>query len=85
MDRRGRLATARAESARFPDKVAGFTDTARTQTTGGASSVGSVGAWVRNATDKLYWTNIVDLQGFGYDYRHRGLPRMYGADVTYHF
>jgi iron complex outermembrane recepter protein len=45
----------------------------------------SVGAWVRNATDKLYWTNIVDLQGFGYDYRHRGLPRMYGADVTYRF
>jgi iron complex outermembrane receptor protein len=44
-----------------------------------------VGAWIRNAGDKLYWTNVVDLQGFGYDYRHRGLPRMYGVDATYRF
>jgi iron complex outermembrane recepter protein len=45
----------------------------------------AVAGWVRNAADKLYWTNVVDLQGFGYDYRHRGLPRMYGVDATYRF
>jgi iron complex outermembrane receptor protein len=44
-----------------------------------------VSAWVRNLADKLYFTNEVDLQGLGYDYRHRGEPRMYGADVTYRF
>lgn len=44
-----------------------------------------VSAWARNLADKLYFTNEVDLQGLGYDYRHRGEPRMYGADVTYRF
>ncbi|HVS77997.1 MAG TPA: TonB-dependent receptor, partial [Steroidobacteraceae bacterium] len=44
-----------------------------------------VSTWVRNLADKLYFTNEVDLQGLGYDYRHRGEPRMYGADVTYRF
>jgi hypothetical protein len=27
----------------------------------------------------------VDVQGFGFDYRHVGIPRMYGFDADYHF
>ncbi len=45
----------------------------------------ALGLWVKNAADKFYATNIVDLQGLGYDYRHRGVPRMYGGDVSYRF
>ncbi len=45
----------------------------------------SVGLWGRNLADKFYLTNAVDVQGFGFDYRHRGLPRMYGVDASYHF
>ena len=44
-----------------------------------------VGAWGRNLADKFYLTNAVDVQGFGFDYRHRGVPRMFGADVSYRF
>ena len=44
-----------------------------------------VGAWGRNLADKFYLTNAVDVQGFGFDYRHRGVPRMFGADVSYKF
>ncbi len=44
-----------------------------------------VGAWGRNLGDKFYLTNAVDVQGFGFDYRHRGVPRMFGADVSYKF
>ena len=44
-----------------------------------------VGIWSNNVTDKFYLSNAVDLQGFGYDYRHRGVPRTYGMDVTYRF
>src|SRR5260370_13967801 len=29
-------------------------------------------------------TNAVDVQGFGFDYRHVGTPRMYGFDAHYH-
>ena len=43
------------------------------------------GIWGRNLADKLYFTNEIDFQALGYDYRHRGVPRMYGADVSYHF
>jgi len=44
-----------------------------------------VGIWGNNLADKFYLTNAVDVQGFGFDYRHRGLPRMYGIDATYRF
>jgi len=44
-----------------------------------------VGLWGNNLTDKFFLTNAVDVQGFGFDYRHRGLPRMYGLDATYRF
>ena len=44
-----------------------------------------VGAWGRNMANKFYLTNAVDVQGFGFDYRHIGSPRMYGLDAHYHF
>jgi len=44
-----------------------------------------VGLWSRNLTNKFYLTNAVDVQGFGFDYRHVGVPRMYGVDAQYHF
>ena len=44
-----------------------------------------VGVWGRNITDRFYLTNAVDVQGFGFDYRHIGTPRMFGADARYHF
>jgi iron complex outermembrane receptor protein len=44
-----------------------------------------VGIWGRNITDKFYLTNAVDVQGFGFDYRHVGIPRMFGVDAHYHF
>ncbi len=43
------------------------------------------GIWGRNLGDTFYLTNAVDVQGFGFDYRHRGSPRMMGVDVTYRF
>lgn len=43
------------------------------------------GIWGRNLANKLYFTNEIDFQALGYDYRHRGVPRMYGLDVAYHF
>jgi iron complex outermembrane recepter protein len=45
----------------------------------------SVGVWGRNLADKFYLTNAVDVQGFGFDYRHRGVPRMFGIDAGYRF
>jgi iron complex outermembrane receptor protein len=44
-----------------------------------------VGVWSRNLLNKFYLTNAVDVQGFGFDYRHIGTPRMYGVDAQYHF
>jgi iron complex outermembrane receptor protein len=44
-----------------------------------------VGIWGRNIADRFYLTNAVDVQGFGFDYRHVGTPRMYGVDAQYHF
>jgi iron complex outermembrane receptor protein len=43
------------------------------------------GLWGRNLGDTFYLTNAVDVQGFGFDYRHRGTPRMMGVDVSYKF
>ncbi len=50
-----------------------------------ADDTWDVGVWGRNITDKFYLTNAVDVQGFGFDYRHVGTPRMYGFDAHYHF
>jgi iron complex outermembrane receptor protein len=43
------------------------------------------GMWMNNIANKFYLTNAVNVQGFGFDYRHRGLPRMFGVDASYHF
>jgi iron complex outermembrane receptor protein len=44
-----------------------------------------VGVWGRNIANRFYLTNAVDVQGFGFDYRHIGTPRMFGVDAQYHF
>ena len=44
-----------------------------------------VGVWVRNMLDKFYLTNAYDLQSLGFDYRHRGEPRMFGVNAGYRF
>jgi iron complex outermembrane recepter protein len=44
-----------------------------------------LGMWGRNIADRFYLTNAVDVQGFGFNYRHIGPPRMYGVDASYHF
>ena len=41
--------------------------------------------WGTNLTSSLYFTNEVNLESLGYNYRHVGEPRMYGGDVTYRF
>ncbi|HUI58712.1 MAG TPA: TonB-dependent receptor [Steroidobacteraceae bacterium] len=51
----------------------------------GAADQWDVGLWGNNLGNKFYLTNAVDLQGLGYDYRHRGVPRTYGLDATYRF
>ena len=51
----------------------------------GADDRYEVGVWGRNLTDKFYLVSAVDLQAFGFDYRHRGQPRMLGVDATFHF
>ena len=44
-----------------------------------------LGVWGRNIADRFYLTNAVDVQGFGFDYRHIGPPGMFGVDASYHF
>lgn len=51
----------------------------------GATDRWDVGLWGNNLGDTFYLTNAVDLQGLGFDYRHRGVPRTYGVDATYRF
>ncbi len=57
---------------------------ARLSLNGGGGSW-DVGVWSSNLFDKFYLTNAVDVQGFGFDYRHVGTPRMFGVDAHYHF
>ena len=43
-------------------------------------------AWVKNATQKFYYTSRIDLlSGFGYVYNHIGAPRSFGVSVGYKF
>ena len=51
----------------------------------GVSDNWELGLWGNNLGNTFYLTNAVDLQGLGYDYRHRGVPRTYGVDATYRF
>jgi outer membrane receptor protein involved in Fe transport len=43
-----------------------------------------VGLWANNLTNQFYLTNAYDLQALGFDYLHRGVPRMYGANFSIH-
>ncbi len=51
----------------------------------GADDRWDIGVWGRNLANKFYFTSQADLQGLGFDYRHRGAPRMFGLDASYHF
>lgn len=45
-----------------------------------------IGIWGRNLSDKMFITSAVNfLDGFGFDYLHRGVPRTYGLDIRYSF
>ncbi len=44
-----------------------------------------LGVWGNNLFNRFYLTNAYDLQAIGFDYLHRGVPRMYGVDVSYRF
>jgi iron complex outermembrane receptor protein len=45
----------------------------------------AVSLWSNNITDRFYLTNAYDTQALGWDYLHRGLPREFGVDASYHF
>ena len=52
----------------------------------GGDGAWEIAGWVRNLTDKFYITSAADLLGgFGFDYTHRGAPRTYGVEASYHF
>jgi iron complex outermembrane receptor protein len=44
-----------------------------------------LGVWDKNITNRFYLTNAYDLQALGFDYLHRGVPREFGGDVSFHF
>lgn len=44
-----------------------------------------MGAWGSNLTNRFYFTSAANLQALGFDYRHIGIPRMYGLDASYRF
>ena len=41
--------------------------------------------WVKNLTDKFYYTEIIPIDGFGFDERFTGEQRTFGAKVRYNF
>lgn len=46
----------------------------------------SASVWVKNATNKFYYTSRIDLlSGFGYVYNHIGTPRTFGGSVGFKF
>ena len=45
----------------------------------------SLTAWVKNIGDKFYYTEIIPIDGFGFDERFSGDPRTYGLKVNYNF
>lgn len=42
-------------------------------------------AWVKNATNKFYYTYGLNINVFGLDYLNRGMPRTFGIDATVRF
>lgn len=45
----------------------------------------SVSAWVKNLTNKFYYTYGLNIDIFGLDYLNRGTPRTYGVEATVKF
>lgn len=44
-----------------------------------------VSAWIKNATNKAYATDALDLSNFGLDISVHGAPRTYGLTLNYRF
>lgn len=45
----------------------------------------AVSAWVKNLTDKYYYSYGLNINVFGLDYLNRGLPRTYGIELSAKF
>jgi iron complex outermembrane receptor protein len=58
---------------------------ARLTVHGGTTRQWEVAAWGTNLANRFYLTSAADLQSIGFDYRHIGVPRMYGAEVSLRF
>jgi len=41
--------------------------------------------WVKNLGNKFYYTEIIPIDGFGFDERFSGAPRTFGAKLSYNF
>jgi len=41
--------------------------------------------WIKNLTDEHYYTNLIDVSGFGYTYAHANEPRTYGVSFDMKF
>ena len=44
-----------------------------------------IAVWVKNITDKFYYTSRIDVSGFGFNYQHVGEPRTFGVTATYKY
>ena len=45
----------------------------------------SVSAWVKNLTNKYYYTYGLNINVFAVDYLNRGMPRTFGGEATFRF
>ena len=45
----------------------------------------TTGVWVKNLTNKFYYTYGLNINVFGLDYLNRGMPRTFGIDATMRF
>ena len=46
----------------------------------------TVAAWGKNLSDKLYYPNMINVEGsYGSDYRMRAAPRTYGLEISRRF
>lgn len=45
----------------------------------------NVSLWSKNLSDKIYYAEIIPIDGFGYDERFVGEPRTYGMKFAYNF
>lgn len=44
-----------------------------------------VSLWMKNVTDAVYYTNMIDIAGLGFNYAHVNAPRTYGVTFDARF